>query len=239
MFPSRRCRQATPGPPARQTDGPRSWHVPWPPMRVAMIAAECEPWAKTGGLADVVDALARALPRVSPPAEVTGDRTSSRRSNHTVDAPVDVFLPRYRDIALPKSRSGEITVRLPDARTGGSIDVTVAPVTADGYRLRLVDYPPAFDRDGIYGLPDDAWRFTILARSALEALRSDAATGGWPATPSSAAARRCSRLITWRITAGYRATSSGRWGWHPATDWSSRTRQASTSSGTASNGPSS
>ena len=31
------------------------------PMRVAMIASECEPWAKTGGLADVVDALARAL----------------------------------------------------------------------------------------------------------------------------------------------------------------------------------
>ena len=26
-------------------------------MRVAFLAAECEPWAKTGGLADVVDAL--------------------------------------------------------------------------------------------------------------------------------------------------------------------------------------
>ena len=30
---------------------------------MAFIAAECEPWAKTGGLADVVDALARALGR--------------------------------------------------------------------------------------------------------------------------------------------------------------------------------
>ena len=29
-------------------------------LRVAFLAAECEPWAKTGGLADVVDALARA-----------------------------------------------------------------------------------------------------------------------------------------------------------------------------------
>ena len=34
------------------------------PLRVAFIAAECEPWAKTGGLGDVVDALARSLPRV-------------------------------------------------------------------------------------------------------------------------------------------------------------------------------
>src|SRR5512136_661988 len=30
-------------------------------MRVVCIAAECEPWAKTGGLGDVVDALARAV----------------------------------------------------------------------------------------------------------------------------------------------------------------------------------
>ena len=27
------------------------------PIRVAMLASECEPWAKTGGLADVVDAF--------------------------------------------------------------------------------------------------------------------------------------------------------------------------------------
>ena len=48
-------------------------------LRVAFLAAECEPWAKTGGLADVVDALARALGH----PEVDG-----------VDGPVDVFLPR-------------------------------------------------------------------------------------------------------------------------------------------------
>ena len=29
------------------------------PMRIAMVASECEPFAKTGGLADVVDALSR------------------------------------------------------------------------------------------------------------------------------------------------------------------------------------
>jgi starch synthase len=51
------------------------------PMRVAFIAAECEPWAKTGGLADVVDALARALGRL--------DATE-------ISTPVDVFLSRFR-----------------------------------------------------------------------------------------------------------------------------------------------
>ena len=58
------------------------------PMRVAMLASECEPWAKTGGLADVVDALARAL------GELDGA---------DVETPVDVFLPRYRGVPEPAS----------------------------------------------------------------------------------------------------------------------------------------
>src|SRR3989304_2171208 len=59
------------------------------PLRVAFLAAECEPWAKTGGLADVVDALARALGTVA-----AGD----------LETPVDVFLPRYRGVAIPSQR---------------------------------------------------------------------------------------------------------------------------------------
>ena len=85
-------------------------------MRVAFIAAECEPWAKTGGLADVVDALARALGQ------------------------------------------------------------GILSVETHGYRLNLVDHPPAFDRDGMYGTssadhPDNAFRFGVLCRAALERLR--------------------------------------------------------------------
>ena len=57
-------------------------------MRVAMLAAECEPWAKTGGLADVVDALARALGRLP-------------EAGPSSTAPVDVFLPRYRRCRCP------------------------------------------------------------------------------------------------------------------------------------------
>jgi starch synthase len=138
--------------------------MPSMPMRVAMLAAECEPWAKTGGLADVVDALARALGRLDDGA---------------VASPVEVFLPRYRGVPEPPSVQRTMKLRVPDpmARSGTSA-VTIVDVPADGYRLRLVDHPAAFDRDGFYGdatgdYPDNAWRFGLYCRAALEAIRAD------------------------------------------------------------------
>jgi starch synthase len=135
-------------------------------LRVAFLAAECEPWAKTGGLADVVDALARALGRL-------GDEF--------VEAPVDVFLPRYRGVPEPSPASiiGERSLPVPDSRArSGSSEVTIIDVVADGYRLRLVDHPAAFDREGYYGdaagdYADNAWRFGLFCRSALETLRTE------------------------------------------------------------------
>jgi starch synthase len=134
-------------------------------MRVAFIAAECEPWAKTGGLGDVVDALARALGRLPDGPH----------------APVDVFLPRYRTVPVPPGARDAGVVRVPDplAPAGWSA-VRLLDVAGDGYRLRLVDHPAAFDRDGYYDHPDDPWRFGLLARASLEALRADAASGGLP-----------------------------------------------------------
>lgn len=136
-------------------------------MRVAFLAAECEPWAKTGGLADVVDALARALDAVA------GD---------DLELPVDVFLPRYRSVAVPADRvTGEraITVADPAAGRGATTTVRIVDVAADGYRLRLVDHPASFDRPGGYygddrgDFPDNARRFGIFCRAALEALRAE------------------------------------------------------------------
>ncbi|HSL97343.1 MAG TPA: glycogen/starch synthase [Candidatus Deferrimicrobiaceae bacterium] len=136
-------------------------------MRVAFIAAECEPWAKTGGLADVVDALARALGQVAGPAGAGG-----------LSAPVDVFLPRYRAVPIPAATAVR-EVRVPDPRaTTGTTAVRLLETETHGYRLRLIDHPPAFDRDGLYGdasgdYPDNAWRFGLFCRAALEVLRSD------------------------------------------------------------------
>ena len=149
-------------------------------MRVAFLAAECEPWAKTGGLADVVDALARALGRIAG----------------TPVGQVDVYLPRYRGVEPPAAaRRSSIRVPDPSARTGLT-ELTVIDIAADGYRLRLVDHPAAFDRDDFYGgdsgdYPDNAWRFGLFCRAALETSRHDAEPidvlhlHDWHASPAS------------------------------------------------------
>lgn len=133
-------------------------------IRVASIAAECEPWAKTGGLADVVDALARALGQVG---------------GGGLDGLVDIYLPRYRVVTVPDGAVASV-VSIPDQRDGNRpIEVTILTAVTHGYRLNLVDYPPAFDRDGLYGTEkgdhaDNAWRFGLFGRAVVEHLRTAA-----------------------------------------------------------------
>jgi starch synthase len=130
------------------------------PMRVAILAAECEPWAKTGGLADVVDALARALEHLP-------------EAGRDLETPVDVFLPRYRSVPVPAGARVEAPLLIEDPAGGGPLAVSIVDLAADGYRLRLVDHAPAFDRDAFYDHPDDPWRFAVFCRAALAALRRD------------------------------------------------------------------
>jgi len=126
-------------------------------MRIAMIASECEPYAKTGGLADVVDALSRALGQQS----------------HEVD----VYLPRYRGLN-PPNPAERLDLDVPTGH-GQSTRVVLWSTQGRGYRLRLVDHPPSFDRSDYYvtepgagvDFPDNGSRFSLLARAALESMR--------------------------------------------------------------------
>jgi starch synthase len=140
-------------------------------MRIAMVASECEPFAKSGGLGDVVDALARAL----------GERGHQ----------VDVYLPWYRGTQAPSGtldrRALAVPVgRPPDGGREASPKVALVQLVsgrADGYRIRLVDHPASFDRPGLYGPPgsdyaDNTARFALLGRTALETIRLEAAEAG-------------------------------------------------------------
>ena len=126
------------------------------PRRVFMIASEAAPFAKTGGLADVLGGLPPALARLG--WEVT------------------VALPRYRGVA-----AGALVDHFPVEVGGYTREVGFfdAPL-ADGAHALLVDCPELYDRETFYGVadtgyPDNPRRFAMLVRAALEFLaRNDA-----------------------------------------------------------------
>jgi starch synthase len=136
-------------------------------MKIAMVASECEPWAKTGGLADVVDALSRALGSPAPAG---------------LAHQVDVYLPWYRGLT-PPANLAPLELRVPvGSRVGAGLRheaVTLWTGDAEGYRLRLVQHAPSFDRGSYYmdevgDFSDNAARFSLLGRAALEAIRAEA-----------------------------------------------------------------
>jgi len=115
-------------------------------MRILMVASEAVPFAKTGGLADVVGALPRALARL-------GHR-------------VDVVMPRYRQLR------GEPVLQLPVALGAQVTPAGIEAVSADGVRTLFVSHPPYFERDYLYGAvghdyPDNPERFAFLCQAAV------------------------------------------------------------------------
>ena len=119
-------------------------------MRILFVASEGLPFSKTGGLADVVEALPKAL--VSQGHDVA------------------VVLPRYRTTQIKNIVIKSLTIPM-----GTSLRF---PAIADGGKLAGVQYffvddPQYFDRDQLYGVggrdyPDNAERFAELARASIE-----------------------------------------------------------------------
>lgn len=123
-------------------------------MNILTVAAECAPFAKIGGLADVVSALPK-------------DWISQGHN------PI-IVLPKYRDIDAVKYniRPTDIIVTVPISTWKeysrvwiGNLPGSTVPV----YFLESYDY---FERKGIYGNPDgfadNDRRFVFLSRAAFE-----------------------------------------------------------------------
>lgn len=141
------------------------------PLNIVMAASEAVPYAKTGGLGDVMGVLPIELIKL-------GHR-------------VTVMLPGYRSvIATKSSRRTMSKFRIPVA--GQLIEVALeeelVPVSEGMSPLRLlvVRCDPYFDRPGLYqdengDYPDNLERFTVFCRSVLEGLAYLADTCGEPA----------------------------------------------------------
>lgn len=137
------------------------------PLKIALIASEAVPWCKSGGLADVVGALPRAL------ALAAG----------ADDVEVALFLPMHRQVREYLGR-GEQPIELQDMGSlrvpmgqGASEPVRILRATGDaGESVFFVDAPHRFDREGLYNdannrsFADNGERFALLCRAALEVM---------------------------------------------------------------------
>jgi starch synthase len=124
-------------------------------MHIVFAASECAPYVKTGGLADVVDALPREIVRLG----------------HQVT----VYLPYYRQVAarVPDKKAVIRSITIP-FRSYSRFVTILDGGKHDGVQIYFVDCPELFDREYIYATPTgdygDNWeRFGLFSRAVLEA----------------------------------------------------------------------
>jgi len=119
---------------------------------IVMVASECAPVAKVGGLADVVPGLASEL-------EIRGNT-------------VEIILPRYTD--LKQQHIWDLKVCLHDLWVpwyNGAIRCTVWFGHVHGRKCYFIEDHGSeqyFGRREIYGYHDDDLRFAFLSKAALE-----------------------------------------------------------------------
>lgn len=119
-------------------------------VRILFVAPEGLPFSKTGGLAEVIEGLPKAL--VAQGHEVA------------------VVLPRYRGTKATTIVMPSVTIPLGSRLRFPAIS---DGLTVHGVRYFFVDDPEYFDRDGLYGsstgdYPDNAERFSEFCRAAIE-----------------------------------------------------------------------
>ncbi|MBI2953776.1 MAG: glycogen synthase [Chloroflexi bacterium] len=118
-------------------------------LKVLFVAAEVAPYAKVGGLADVVGALPKAL------------------KGHGHD--VRVEMPRYGTIDVGKYGLTDVLGNFPVSLDSQTEQVSAkSALMAGDIPVYFVENARYFSRDAVYGFPDDVERFIAFGRAALE-----------------------------------------------------------------------
>ncbi|MBI4971535.1 MAG: glycogen synthase GlgA [Candidatus Omnitrophica bacterium] len=129
-------------------------------MRIVFIASEMVPFAKTGGLADVLGAL---------PHEIAA-----------LGHEVKLILPRYRGMDLqnfPMKKAMEnFEVSLGAEREKVSVKSHLLAANGSNVEVFFVEHPAFFEREGIYGtslgdFQDNDRRFIFFSKAAIEILK--------------------------------------------------------------------
>ncbi len=120
-------------------------------MRILFVASEGLPFSKTGGLADVVEALPKALVALG----------------HEVA----VVLPRYRETKATAVVMPSLTIPMGGTRL--RFPAIADGTVLNGVRYFFVEDAEYFDRDGLYGsktgdYPDNPERYAEFCRASIE-----------------------------------------------------------------------
>ncbi len=134
------------------------------PLNILFVSSEVEPFAKTGGLADVSAALPKAI----------------KDLGHEIR----IMMPRYRFISERKFRLHdiirlkEISVPVGNATEIGNVKSSFISNLKDKVQVYFLDNEKYFGRDGVYQSPkrkedykDNDERFIFFNRGALETLK--------------------------------------------------------------------
>lgn len=124
-------------------------------LNILMMSAEMVPFAKTGGLADVVGALPKAL--------------------KSLGHDVRVAMPRYGRIDRERFNLSTLLEAYPVPMDSHTEDAQLLQTSVEAPNgdvpIYMVDNARYYDRDGIYMYEDDADRFIFFCRAALEGVR--------------------------------------------------------------------
>lgn len=120
-------------------------------LRILIVAAEMTPFVKTGGLADVIGALPKALVAAGHDVRVVIPRYG------WIDVAQFGLSVFAQQMLMPPNDEGDVA--------------TIYTTTVHDVPVWFVDYPAFFDRDGVSMYDDDDHRFIFFCRAALESCR--------------------------------------------------------------------
>lgn len=119
-------------------------------MNILFISTEAEPFAKTGGLGDVIGSL---------PKELNKQGADTR-----------VMLPLYKNIRIQYKENMKLVKEFNVMLSWRTQYCGVFQMEHDGVTFYFIDNEQYFDRDAYYGYYDDGERFAYYSKAALEAL---------------------------------------------------------------------
>jgi starch synthase len=173
-------------------------------MKILMVSSEAVPYAKTGGLADMVSALSITLAKLG----------------HEVK----IIIPRYYPVDKGKLEplSGAMGVPMGGGEEWSAVYSAVMPDTPEKNPVRVyfIDHEVFFGRDGIYGTPfepdflDNPRRFTFFCRAAFQLCRKidwypDVLHAhDWPAAMAPVYLKFAERVSGGKVKTGFEKTAS-------------------------------